>query len=527
MRLLLVDDEPVNIALIQGVLATAGYTQVRAVGDSRQVASVSREFRPDLVLLDLVMPWLDGYAVLEQLRREQAPGSFLPVMVLTADETESAKQRALGAGATDFLVKPVERTECLLRIRNLLRTRRLHLDLAREKDVLEERVHQRTAALESALVELRSTQQQLVQRERLGALGAMVTGIGHDFNNSLALILGCAERLQHESGAVSKEASDCAQMIVAAARDAAETVTRLRTFHRPTEAGEERRPLRLADVVSQAIQFTRPRWQSETQRRGAPIECVTEFGATPLIVGNPAELREMLTNLIFNAVDGMPQGGTILLRTRTENDRVVLEVRDAGTGMTEEVKRRCIEPFFTTKGKRGSGLGLSMVYGIVERHAGTMAIESILGHGTTFTLSFPIDRNATLAAATDHASASRPLRVLVVDDQPVLTEILAETLSRDWHTVTTAMNGRDAFEKFEREDFDLVITDKAMPEMNGDQLAAAIKARAPEVPIIMLTGFGDAADTQEEISEFVDHILIKPATNAELKAAITAVLPAA
>jgi CheY-like chemotaxis protein len=235
----------------------------------------------------------------------------------------------------------------------------------------------------------------------------------------------------------------------------------------------------------------------------------------------------MLTNLIFNAVESMPQGGTILLRTRNDKEHVVLEVRDGGTGMTEEVKRRCIEPFFTTKGERGSGLGLSMVYGIVERHQGTMRIESIPGHGTTFTFKFPVDRSGAIPAPADPSPVSRPLRVLVVDDQPVVTEILAETLSRDWHTVTTALNGRDAFAKFEREDFDLIITDKAMPEMNGDQLAAAIKARAPKVPIIMLSGFGDLEDEQEEISEFVDHFLTKPATNAELRAAITAVVRAA
>jgi CheY-like chemotaxis protein len=195
--------------------------------------------------------------------------------------------------------------------------------------------------------------------------------------------------------------------------------------------------------------------------------------------------------------------------------------------MTEEVKRRCLEPFFTTKGERGSGLGLAMVYGVVERHEGTVEIDTILGQGTTFSFSFPPDRSGLVPQPAVPAKVSRPLRVLVVDDHPILTEILAETLSRDWHTVTTAMNGRDAFEKFQREDFDLVITDTARPEMNGDQLAAAIKARAPALPIIMLTGFGNLKELNEEISEFVDHVLTKPATNAELRAAITAVLCAA
>jgi CheY-like chemotaxis protein len=285
--------------------------------------------------------------------------------------------------------------------------------------------------------------------------------------------------------------------------------------------------LQLPDIAREAIHFAKPRWQAESRGRGAPIDCVTEFGSTEPIAGHATELREMLSNLIFNAIDAMPQGGTILIRTRTAADRVILEFRDSGTGMTEAVKRRCLEPFFTTKGELGSGLGLAMVYGTVERHHGTVRIDSIPGHGTTFTFSFPADRSGTVPLPAKAASKGKPLRVLVVDDQPVLTEILAETLSRDWHTVTTALNGRDAFDKFEREDFDLIITDKAMPEMNGDQLAAAIKARAPEMPIIMLTGFADLEDKREEVSEFVDHVLIKPATNAELRAAITAVLRAA
>jgi signal transduction histidine kinase len=431
MHLLLVDDDPVNLTLIKSILQDAGYSQLHTTRDSREVAKLVRDFQPDAILLDLMMPWFDGYEILQQLRAELPEDEYLPVMVLTADDTEGAKQRALAAGATDFLIKPYDRTECLLRIRNLLTTRRLHLQLARENAMLEERVQQRTAALESTLDELRDAQHQLVQRERLGALGSMVTGVAHDFNNSLALILGYGERLQHECHRLgaSGEITDCAHTIVAAALDAAETVARMRGFHRPAEPGEEHRPVLLDQVVTHAINFTKPRWQSESRGKGAPVDCVTEFEPAPPIMGHPAELREMLTNIIFNAIDAMPQGGTILLRTRAETDHVILEVRDSGTGMSEEVKRRCFEPFFSTKGERGSGLGLSMVYGTVERHGATMAVESILGHGTTFTFSFPVAHGAVLPErAEETPTAARPLRVLVVDDQPVLADIQAETL---------------------------------------------------------------------------------------------------
>jgi len=382
------------------------------------------------------------------------------------------------------------------------------------------------AELESSLAELRATQQQVVQQERLRALGGMVTGVAHDFNNALSLILGYAELLQHECRhhPAGVDFADYAQTIVTAALDAAEIVSRLREFHRPAEPGEARGPLPLNAIIEQAVAFTRPRWAAESHARGMPIEVVTDFGAIPPLAGNGAELREMLTNLIFNAVDAMPQGGTITLRTRTSGSRVELAVADTGIGMTEEVRRRCLEPFFTTKGERGSGLGLSMVYGIVERHGGTVAVESSPGGGTTFLLTFPEDTSGAVTQAPPPAEISRPLRILVVDDQPVQCELISHALQRDWHTIAVASNGHEALKLFERQEFDLVITDKAMPGMNGDQLAVAVKSLEPETRVILLTGFGAAAEDPDSQSEFIDLVLAKPASLAELRAAIAQVM---
>lgn len=382
------------------------------------------------------------------------------------------------------------------------------------------------AELECSLAELRATQQQVVQQERLRALGGMVTGVAHDFNNALSTILGYAELLlqecrKHPAGC---DFADYGQTIVTASLDAAEIVNRLREFHRPAEPGETHEPLPLNAIVEQAIVFTRPRWAAESHARGTPIEIATELGAIPPMAGNGAELREMLTNLIFNAVDAMPQGGTITLRTRLVGSRVELLVRDTGIGMTEEVRRRCLEPFFTTKGQRGSGLGLSMVYGIVERHDGTVSVDSFPGHGTSFVFTFPSDSSGAAAPAADLAQIGRALRILVVDDQPVQCEFLSHALQRDWHTVTIAGGGQEALEKFEHEEFDLVITDKAMPGMNGDQLAVAVKSREPETRVILLTGFGALEDDPDAQSEFVDLILAKPATLAELRTGIAKVM---
>jgi CheY-like chemotaxis protein len=220
----------------------------------------------------------------------------------------------------------------------------------------------------------------------------------------------------------------------------------------------------------------------------------------------------------------MPQGGSINLRTRAVGERVELTITDTGTGMTEEVRRRCLEPFFTTKAPRGVGLGLAMVYGVVERHEGTLEVQSILGCGTTFILGFPAGpEEAGAVEQPAPAVAARPLRILV-DDQAMQSELLAHALERDWHTVSVAANGREALELFERREFDLVITDKAMPEMNGDQLAVAVKSREPDIRVIMLTGFSAAEDVEDHMEEFIDRVLVKPVAFAELRQAIVSVM---
>ncbi len=521
MKILVVDDEPINIALLEGMLGDEGFTRIASTTDSRLALSLYQEFQPDLILLDLMMPHLDGFGVLGQISQACGSETFLPVMVLTADATEVTKQRALAAGATDFLVKPFNHTEALLRITNLLESRRVHLVLATQNEQLEASVRERTAELERTLATLRATQQQVVQSERLKALGQMVTGIAHDFNNALSLILGYGEFLQREcrKERTSSQMADATQTIVTAALDAAEIVQRLRDFHRPLEAHETLRPVALHTLIEQTVAFTRPRWGTQSLARGVTLEVITELEQTAPIQGNPAELREMLTNLIFNAVDAMPEGGRITLRTREIGDRVELSVSDNGVGMSEEVKRRCLEPFFTTKGERGSGLGLAMVYGIIERHHGTVAIESEAGSGTTFRFQLPLDASGSVAPHVEAPTTTRPQRILVVDDQPELCDILRECLLRDWHTVETAGNGREALAKMDDHDFDLVITDQAMANMNGEQLAAAVKARTSETRVILLTGFHTVTDDEAKPLA-VDLILSKPATIADLRRAI-------
>lgn len=409
-RILIIDDEEANVRLLERILTHANYENFITVTDAREVVAVFEDFQPDLVLTDWLMPHLDGLAVLRQLNTLMASDDYLPILVLTADVTERTKQRALTAGATDFLTKPFDQTEVLLRIRNLLRARLAHLRIQEQNAALEASVRERTHELERTLVELRATQQQVIQQERLAALGTMAGGIAHDFNNSLCAILGFTELLIRDSEHGLTQAAAAAPLatILTAAEDAAKIVQRLREFHRRDEINPVRSPVHLNTLVEQAVTLAQPKWQTQASEAGAEIQVSVEPGEIPAVAGDATELREALANLIFNAVDAMPRGGVITLRTRVEGNDVLLEVRDTGVGMSEEVRRRCLEPFFTTKGPHGTGLGLAMVFGILQRHSGTVEIESVPNCGTTLTLRLPAMDAVGAAGSSVTEALSRP-----------------------------------------------------------------------------------------------------------------------
>jgi signal transduction histidine kinase len=391
-KILIIDDELPNVQLLERILRRGRFQNFTSTTDSRVAVSLFQEFQPDLVLLDWLMPHLSGRAVIEQLRVLSTGEEYLPIVVLTADVTPEARRQALASGATEFITKPFDAVEVLLRIGNLLQTRLAHLRMYEQKVALEETVRQRTVNLEQVVAELKASQQQLIQAERLSALGTMASGIAHDFNNSLTLIIGFGEILLRdaERGRLTKENTiPSLQDVLAAARDAATTVRQLRESSKFGDTGEVHKSVNLNKVIEQAVSFTKPRWETQSFAEGSQINAKVDFGDIPTIQGDAAQLRDAVINLIFNAVDAMSQGGTITLRTRAETKAVLLQVSDTGAGMTEEVRRRCLEPFFTTKGNQGSGLGLAMVFSIVQRHVGTIDIASELGKGTTFTLRLP------------------------------------------------------------------------------------------------------------------------------------------
>ena len=382
-------------------------------------------------------------------------------------------------------------------------------------------------------IELHRTQRHIIEQERLNAVGKMASGLAHDFNNALVPISGYAEMLLEHPEILQDAAKSTRylKLIMTGVEDAASVVSRLREFYRKREEGETYRPLSLNQMVEQAVALTRPRWRDEALGSGRTILVEADMRPVPRILGSESEMREMLANLIFNAVDAMPEGGLIRLRTGMREasaseetpmvprvPQVFLEVSDTGTGMTDDVRRRCLEPFFSTKGERGTGLGLPMVYGIVKRHRGTMDIESTVGKGTTFIVLMPADTShAREVAPRTQAPSSGPLHVLVVDDEPIARDVLSEYLMGDGHTVDTAVNGREAFEKFKAGRYALVITDRAMPEVGGDQLAAMVKEVSPDTPIILLTGFGDLMNAAGEKPDGVDMVVKKPIRLATLR----------
>lgn len=525
-KILIVDDESPNVRLLERILQRAQYKNFVTTTDSREVAALFEEFQPDLILTDWLMPHLDGEAVIKQLSEMISGDDYLPIVVLTADVTQLTKQRALKAGATDFLTKPFDHLEVLLRIRNLLHTRTAHLQIQEQNSRLENAVRLRTIELEKTLDELKSTQKQVIQQERLAALGTMAGGIAHDFNNSLCAIIGFSELLltDAEHGLTKEAATPTLTTILTAAEDASKTVHRLREFYRPSANDEPRLPVNLNKLIEQAVSLTSPRWKTLALAAGQTISVETDLAPIPRVPGSAAELREVLTNLIFNAVDAMPQGGTITLRTRFERDKVELQIRDTGTGMSDEVRCRCLEPFFTTKGERGTGLGLAMVFGIVQRHKGTIDLDSVLGQGTTFTIRFPASHlQSVTSEECPEELGERELHVLVVDDQPILRQLLCEYLQADMHTAETAADGPDALEKFRHGKFDVVLTDQVMGEMNGYDLAAQLKAIRPEVPVILLTGFVEGT-TAEPRDSAVDLVVGKPIARSALRNALARVL---
>jgi signal transduction histidine kinase/ActR/RegA family two-component response regulator/HAMP domain-containing protein len=383
--------------------------------------------------------------------------------------------------------------------------------------------------LQQAYRELRLSQQAVMQQERLRALGQMAMGIAHDINNAILPAALYTESLLEKETGLSPPARDNLRTVSRAIEDVAATVGRMREFFRQRPPQVSLVPVHVNRSIQAVIDLTRARWSDTPQQRGVVIEVATDLSPDdPMILGVEGEIREALTNVFFNAFDAMPEGGKLTVQTRTMSDRrVQIEVTDTGIGMDDATRRRCLEPFYTTKGERGTGLGLAMVYGVAERHGASLEIDSAPGAGTTVRFLFP-ELPASAATLATRAAARPPksqLRILVVDDEPLIAKVLSDTLRPDGHQIETAIGGQAGIDAFmsaldRGEPFDAVITDLGMPYVDGRKVAAAIKARSAQTPVILLTGWGQSVLAEGEATQHIDRLLAKPPKMAELREAL-------
>lgn len=373
-----------------------------------------------------------------------------------------------------------------------------------------------------------SSELTLVQQERLRALGQMASGFAHDINNSLTPIIGYTDFLLDGQEGLPNECRQYLQCIRTAAGDIAHMVDQVRQFYRRRESDEIVQSLDLNRIIEQVVEMTRPRWRDIPQKEGIPLNIETEFGKNlPEVLGNESELREAITHLLLNAIEAMPQGGTITLVTHlnlpealpqdaTPRCQVVLEVRDTGQGMDEQTRQRCLEPFFSTKGPRGSGLGLAMVYGMMRRQEGSIEVESAPGKGTRIKLIFQARPRVALSnVRTTSSAASSSLRILCIDDDWRISSMLQALLSSEKHNVEVANGGAKGVEAFRKakdrgQPFQVVITDLGMPNVDGRQIVQTVKSESPDTPVIMLTGWTAVMDQDGELPKGVDAVVSKP-----------------
>jgi signal transduction histidine kinase len=585
-RVLIAEDSPTQARQLAHILEGQGFA-VQSAANGRIALEMARQMKPHLVVSDVIMPEMNGYELCANIKGDPRLADVPVILVTTLSDPQDVI-RGLECRADNFVLKPYDSEQLIRRIQFVLvnsqmrqsdqpgmgleivfsgqkhfitadRLQILNLllstyeaaihrnhELSSTRDTLhetnkelqeltqalEDRVRLRTRELEHTNEVLRQAQNALIQQERLRALGQMASGIAHDINNAISPISLYTEAML-EREELSDRARGYLTTISRAIDDVAQTVGRMREFYRPCENELQLADVELNPLVQQVIDLTRARWNDLAQQRGVMIELDTDLAPElGVIRGAENEIRDALTNLIFNAVDALPKGGRIDIRTRNlvspQGDTTVqLSVADNGVGMDEDTRRRCLEPFFTTKGDRGTGLGLAMVYGMAKRHSAGLEVDSAPGKGTTFTLTFRTASTQVVSSGRHPlpAFAARSLRILLIDDDPALIESMRSALQDEGHKVTCCGGGQAGIDAFrEAQDagkpFDVVITDLGMPYVDGRQVVTSVRELSPATPIILLTGWGQHVVNEQDRPPQVDRLLGKPPRIRELRTAL-------
>ncbi|MBW1824329.1 MAG: PAS domain S-box protein [Deltaproteobacteria bacterium] len=374
------------------------------------------------------------------------------------------------------------------------------------------------------ITERKKMEQRLLQTEKLKSLGELAGGVAHDFNNVLAAILGrvqlLAINLETRTGKQERRKATHAlkkglKIIEKAALDGAETVRRIQEFSRKRIDDKYFTQVDINELINDVLEFTKVKWKNAAESQGIKIKIRKKFSSLPFTLGSAAELREVFTNLINNAVDAMPQGGSIEFKTFRENSHILIKVTDSGEGIKKAIRDRLFDPFFTTKGPQSTGLGLSVSYGIISRHRGTISVDSDKALGTTFTIQLPLSKEATVQEAkkekvTLKSRKQEKTKILVIDDEKEIRQLLSDILTDGGHEVTTASDGNKGIEVFEKGEFDLVFTDLGMPRMSGWQVAKKIKSINDRIPVALITGWSVDLSESEIEKSGVDLVAQKP-----------------
>jgi CheY-like chemotaxis protein len=363
-------------------------------------------------------------------------------------------------------------------------------------------------------------EQRLLQSEKLKSLEELAGGVAHNFNNILAAILGRAQLLMmniksppgiQERRKTVLDLKKSLAIIEEAALDGANTVRRIQDFSRRKDDDRSGMAVNMNDIIEQSLKFTQGRWKDEAESKDIKITINQKRTTLPSIAGNAAELIELFANLINNAIDALPEGGTIAIKSFAKNKQVTVTVQDTGTGIPQTVRDRIFDPFFTTKGVQSTGLGLSASYGIVKSHGGTITVESREGEGTTFTIKFPIPEQVIAEQKIKPLpKRHRKVRILVIDDEKDIRELIADILTMNKFEVEVATNGREGVRLFKGKKFDLVFTDLGMPGMSGWQVAKEIKKINDKTPVALITGWQIKSDGAELKAKGVDLMINKP-----------------
>ena len=387
-----------------------------------------------------------------------------------------------------------------------------------------EQAEQRVLELSHYIAEQERLREQFTQIEKLSALGELASGIAHDFNNTLAGILGRAQLILRTND--PEKITRGLNIIIKTAEDGAKTVKRIQDFARQRR-DHDFAPVAVDQILFDVSEITRPRWKDTAEAKGIHISLEVQIRSKSKVMGDESELREVLVNMVLNAVDAMPVGGRLTLAVEDVADSVVISIADTGTGMSPETRSRIFDPFFTTKGKAGMGLGLAVGFGIIRRHEGAITVQSDVSQGTTFRISIPASKaesNSLLTATASEPTCfqaqmpnplnetqdSSKLRILVVDDEESVRDLLRELLESDGCAVSVAAGGREALKLLESRQFDAVFTDVGMPGMSGWELAGIIRGHSPNIPIAVITGWGEAVGSNEQREAGVDWVIAKP-----------------